>query len=424
MKNTEHNILSGNNTDIALPSPIQSIVKEFAQKCLPIEKNIYVFADEKTGAYYTECHMFASNLLKLCTIDVPLDPDEQEEYRANREIVSDNVAFDQMKIDAKEKRTFSNIVAEYDISHIPRYPIKIIGGQHRYIAIKEAHSKVINAHHGLKIYFDLTKDQRLDVQLISNTNIAVSADLYDRLQETATGPELRKWCQGVSFLDAGKDFSAKRERGSAINVRSVRSFILSYYSGKSVEPSQNFENTDTTPPVCRTGRPDPDWEHLRKGNSDMWADEGLRKAAEEFVLLDQSQLTTIEKMYKQDHKIPLVYVGKALTFSVMTAWAYVAGILQNNQVRLQRHYDLRNTTTERDPLNAAAMADGRHKSDPSNYRGLGTRSDTKERGRCVELFYLQAEKGTGITPAIVDAAIKRHFAKQAKLEQLQAEKKV
>ena len=424
MENTKHNIINGNNTDSALPSQIQSIVKEFAQKCTPSEKNIYVFVDEKTGAYYTECHMLASNLLKLCTIDVPLDPDEQEEYRANRDIVSDNVAFDQMKIDAKEKRTFSNIVAEYDISHTPRYPIKIIGGQHRYIAIKEAHSKVINTHHGLKIYFDLTKDQRLDVQLISNTNIAVSADLYDRLQETATGPELRKWCQGVSFLDAGKDFSAKRERGSAINVRAVRSFILSYYSGKSVDPSQNFENTDTTPPVCRTGRPDPDWERLRKGNSDMWSDEGLRKAAEEFVLLDQSQRTTIEKMYKQDQKIPLVYVEKALTFSVMTASAYVAGILQNNQVRLQRHYDLRNTTTERDPLNAAVMAEGRHKSDPKNYRGLGTRNDAKERGRCVELFYLQAEKGTGITSAIVDAAIKRHFAKQAKLEQLQAEKKV
>ncbi len=424
MKDTKYNIVYGNSTGSALPSQIQIMMEEFSQKCAPMEKNIYVFTDEKTGAYYAECHMVASKLLKLCTIDVPLDPDEEEQYRANREIVEDNVAFDQMKIDAKEKRTFSNIVAEYDVSHNPKYPIKIIGGQHRYIAIKEAHSKAINTHHGLKIYFDLTKDQRLDVQLISNTNIAVSADLYDRLQETAAGPELRKWCQGVGFLDAGKDFSAKRERGSAINVRAVRSFILSYYSGKSIDPSQYFENTATTPPICRTGRPDPDWERIRKGNSDMWSDEGLRKAAEEFVLLDQSQRTTIEKMYKQDQKIPLVYVEKALTFSVMTASAYVAGILQNNQVRLQRHYDLRNTTTERDPLNAAVMAEGRHKSDPKNYRGLGTRNDAKERGRCVELFYLQAEKGTGITSAIVDAAIKRHFAKQAKLEQLQAEKKV
>jgi len=37
---------------------------------------------------------------------------------------------------------------------------------------------------------------------------------------------------------------------------------------------------------------------------------------------------------------------------------------------------------------------------------------------------LQAESGKGITPAVVDAAIKRHYTKQAKLEQLKAEKKV
>jgi hypothetical protein len=55
---------------------------------------------------------------------------------------------------------------------------------------------------------------------------------------------------------------------------------------------------------------------------------------------------------------------------------------------------------------------------------LGTRSDSKERSRCVELFYIQADKGKGITPALADAAIKRHFTKQAKLEQLKAEKKV
>jgi hypothetical protein len=55
---------------------------------------------------------------------------------------------------------------------------------------------------------------------------------------------------------------------------------------------------------------------------------------------------------------------------------------------------------------------------------LGTRNDVKERGRCVELFYLQAEKGKGITPAVIDVAIKRHYTKQAKLDQLKAEKKV
>jgi hypothetical protein len=156
----------------------------------------------------------------------------------------------------------------------------------------------------------------------------------------------------------------------------------------------------------------------------MWSDEALETAARQFVRLDQAQHAAIQTMYAQDNTIDLVYEDKALTFSIMTAWAYVAGILQTNETRLQRHYDLANTTKGRDPLSAQAMAKGRHKSDSENYRGLGTRNDSKERGRCVELFYLQAEKGSGITPALVDAAIKRHYTKQAKLEQLKAEKKV
>jgi plasmid maintenance system antidote protein VapI len=156
----------------------------------------------------------------------------------------------------------------------------------------------------------------------------------------------------------------------------------------------------------------------------MFSDEQLKIAAKEFVFLDQTQRAAIENMNEQDNTIKLIYADKALTFSIMTSWAYVAGVLHSNPVRLQRHYDLRNTPKERDPLNAEAMAKGRHRSDPENYRGLGTRNDAKERGRCVELFYLQAEKGTGITPALVDAAIKRRYTKQAKLVQLQAEKKV
>ena len=109
----------------------------------------------------------------------------------------------------KNHRTFSNIVAEFDLTTNPEYPIKIIGGQHRYIAIKEAYDASINELHSIKLYFGLDKKQRLDVQLISNVNIAASTDLYDRLQETAQGPELRNWCQEVAFLDPGQDFSAK-----------------------------------------------------------------------------------------------------------------------------------------------------------------------------------------------------------------------
>lgn len=269
----------------------------------------------------------------------------------------------------------------------------------------------------------MNKEQRLDVQLISNTNIAASTDLYDRLQETASGPQLRVWAQEVGFLDPGKDFSAKGQRGSAITIRLVRSFILNYYLGTKVDPLK-FENTNTTPIICRTGKLDADWEQLRREKADFLKEKGLRTAAKEFVTLDQVQRNAIEDMYEQDNTIPSVYADKALTFAIMTAWAYVAGILQSNQQRLQKHYDLKTTIEGRDPLNAKEMAKGRHKSDPSNYRGLGTRNDPKERGRCVELFYLQAESGRGITGAVIDAAIKSHYAKQAKLEQIQAVKKV
>ena len=120
-------------------------------------------------------------------------------------------------------------------------------------------------------------------------------------------------------------------------------------------------------------------------------------------------------MRVENKKLPASYANKALTFSVMCGWAYVAGILQKNLVRLERHYNL-HQLKGLDPLNAVAMADGQHKSDPENYRGLGTRNDAKERGRCVELFFLQAEKGQGITPKVIDLAIKKYHIKQDIIE--------
>jgi hypothetical protein len=77
---------------------------------------------------------------------------------------------------------------------------------------------------------------------------------------------------------------------------------------------------------------------------------------------------------------------------VLSAWAYVAGVLSGNAKRLARHYALKDQTG-RDPLNAAALAKGRHGTDADNYRGLGYRTDAKERRRFAKLFYLQAEKG-------------------------------
>jgi hypothetical protein len=92
-----------------------------------------------------------------------------------------------------------------------------------------------------------------------------------------------------------------------------------------------------------------------------------------------------------------------------------------NDKRLQRHYDLR-LAKSKDPLNSAALAKGRHKTDPDNYRGLGYRTDAKERGRFVELFYDQAEKGEGINTSLITVAIAKYHAKQAVLDVQKAEK--
>jgi hypothetical protein len=88
---------------------------------------------------------------------------------------------------------------------------------------------------------------------------------------------------------------------------------------------------------------------------------------------------------------------------------------------LAKHYAM-HEKSHGDPLNSAALVKGRHKTDPENYRGLGTRTDAKERGRLVELFYYQAEKGDGITKNAIDVGIAKYYAKQSQLEVQRLEK--
>lgn len=394
------------------------LVDQFAKEAYPIEEaeSLLLFEDKRTGAIYFECHIKASRLVELATTDVPLDPDDQSEYRANREIVGNHVAFEKMKDDALKGRTFSNIVAEYTKTYKPKKPIKIIGGQHRFEAIKDALNEGVDENQGLKIYIDLNQKQKLDVQLISNTNIAVSPDLFDRMQETVRGPQLRDWCQEVGFLEGNQDFTDRFERGGPVSVQIVRTFILNYYAGLAVG-SQDFDSTNTTPKKSARGQHDSEWEELISARADLWADDKLKEAAKEFALLIEAQREAFEgKKGKPD------YPEKAFNMAILSAWAFVAGLLQKNTTRLHRHYSLPKLK-KKDPLNAEALAKGRHKSDPDNYRGLGYRTDPKERGRFVELFYYQAEKGDGINKRAVDVAIAKYHAKQAKLEALKLQEK-
>ncbi len=396
---------------------IEEMMNDFKLNFAPLEEELLVMTDFCTKAYYIESHLLAEKIIKLSTVDVPIDPDEQSEYRANRELVEDSNAFLKMKEDAKLGRTFSNLVAEYNLDFDQEKPLKIIGGQHRYVAIKEAlEENNINHYHNVKVYFGLDNTQRLDVQLISNTNIVVSSDLLDRMFETLKGPELRNWCQNVGLLEQGQDFADKKQKSSQITVRLARSFIMSYLEGRK-NRKKKYDRVNPVPIIARTGIIDDQWESVRTKEKKLWTDLAMIEAGKEFVKLHQKQ----KEYFEQKRKKNLEYANKAINYSTVSSWAYVAGILQDNQVRLKRHYELSNTRNI-DPLNAISLAKGRHKTDPQNYRGLGTRTDKKERGRLAEVFYLQAEKGDGITQGIVDLGIKKYHAKLANLEVIEAEK--
>jgi hypothetical protein len=398
---------------------VHQILEQFQAKFSPLEgpAKLVLLIDRRTAASFCECHVKGSTLVQLGTIDAPLDPDEQPDYRANREIRLNHPAFMKMKEDARKGRTFSNIVCEFTEEFDPSHPLKIVGGQHRFQAIEDAVSSGVDEYHGVKVYFNLDMNQRIDVQLISNTNIAISGDLFDRMQETFQGPQLRDWCQSVGLLQPNQDFADQFSRGGPISVRMARSFITNYFDGRNVDPKK-FGSTDTTPILCVSGTHDPDWESLKATVTNLWTEKKLSSAGKEFALLAKAQ----RDFFNGKARTKPDYPEKAYSAAVYSAWAYVAGVLHDNEPRLKRHFSLREPGGT-DPLNAAALAKGRHKTDSDTYRGLGYRTDAKERARFTELFFLQAEDGSGITPKNIEIAIKQYHAKQANLEVIKAKEK-
>lgn len=389
-------------------------IESFVTQFYPLERqNLVVLKDNRTQAVFIECHIAAEKLVGFGTTDVPLDAEGSPDYRANRDVVADHTAFEQMRNDALEGRRFSNIVAEF-LDDADK-PLHIIGGQHRFEALKEAFEVGINDEHGVKVYFKLDKEQRLDVQIISNTNISVSKELLDRMFETLAGAELRDWCQKCGLLDKKQDFADKPGRTNPITVKEARSFIVNYYLGRAV-PANEWSSHDTTPQLVESGKRDPKiWMETKKANPDLWADKKLKVAGKAFAELRDAQMNAF--LDKKTGKVegPADFRHKAKNLALLAGWAFIAGCLSKNTTRLKRHYGLKDKTKTKDPLRSDLLANGRHTTDPANYRGLGYRSDAKERGRFAELFWLQAEKGKGITKHTIDLAIQEYEAKQANL---------
>lgn len=414
-------VFSGFEDEMA-GSDLEEAVLSFCEQFDPIEREaIVVLVDDLTGAAFTECHVSASLIVSKGTTDVPLDPDESPEYRANRDVATSHAAFEQMKDDALKGRKFSNIVCEY--APAKAKSLEVIGGQHRFEAIAMAAGDGVDVHHGLKVYFNLTKEQRLDVQVISNTNISVPTDLLDRMYATMEGKDLRVWCQKAGLLEKGQDFADKSKRGQPMTVKEVRTFIVNFYLGKAI-PSDKFETVETAPQVVASGERHPKaWEDTLKNNPDLWIDPKLLEAGKQFAALIAAQAEHFWDSKSKKLKGKPDQIHKTKNIALLAAWAFVAGALQENDQRLQRHYALRQSKN-RDPLRADLLVKGRHTTDADSYRGLGFRSDAKERGRFTQLFWLQAEKGSGFTSAMIDSAIKGYEAKRAQLVYQESKSKI
>ena len=163
-------------------------------------------------AFYLTCHLYGKDLGENCDLGATIDTDdENESYKLNRDVLENKPAFLEMVNDALDGRGFEDIVLECDYSYREDLPLKVYGGQHRIEAIKRALVHDVNVVHGVRVYFNLNKRQKVEIALINNTSIVVSNDLLDRMSEQLVGPELREWCQQVGLLQSNQDFADRRD---------------------------------------------------------------------------------------------------------------------------------------------------------------------------------------------------------------------
>jgi hypothetical protein len=373
---------------------VEKTVKEFLQSIDTLEKGknvpIFIFQDGVKKSYYIRCAITGKTMADTIGLDARLNPESGETFRGNREIMETHNTFRRMRADAENEREFNDIIAEYIMSYLPEKPLKVWGGQHRSRAIIDAYlQKKVSRYHGFRIYVCLSKEQRIELAMISNTNIAVSNDLFDRqMEETYMGPHLRRWCVKVGLLKQGEDFPDVGSHAERITTQGARSFIVNYFKGNQAGGQVIDAELDRNvyePYLCQTGIfLDEEYQQLtEKMGSDLWTDKGLLEAAKAFARLHKAQYDAIKKS-KIDFK---VFRMKAMTPSVLTAWSYVTGLLQAHPARLQVHLTVPQPPKDApDPLNAEEMNQFRYYQDIETYRGLGTRAIMKDRQRMAQVF--------------------------------------
>jgi hypothetical protein len=377
------------------------------------EKNglkLLLLRDDRSNSFYLNCHLDSRVLSSKADLDAVLDPTESEDYKLNREIYTDTYAYRLMESDALKGRSFEDLVVEYDTSYRADRPLKVFGGQHRIMAILEAIKKDVSVVHGVRVYFGLSIEQKINIAMANNTSIAVSNDLLDRMQEDLLGADLRNWCQTVGLLDEGQNFVDRRSPEGIPTVRIARTLIVNFYLGK-----DSKEDDYHVPMVCSSG-PGLDEHYKNLRNNIDWSDKALQTMGRQFARIHKLQR---ERVLGRDTDKYIEFANKVMHPCVAASWAYAAGFLQHDTAALNNHYALADLDPPGDPLNAKALLNARLKGvDPDTYRGLGARINNVELGRMLEVFLLQATKATqrGITQKLANAAIKSYEAKKAKRE--------
>jgi len=406
------------NTNLTIPdglAPGQDLLQmanEFLENFRPYETEVggglVLYCDVKSAAYYLLCHLRASCLAQRCDLEATIDEGEEDEiYKLNRDITEDEGAYKAMEEDAKNGRTFEDMVLEYDTSYRKQKPLKVYGGQHRIRAITKAFATKVDRIHGVRVYFLLSREQKVEIATVNNTSIAVPNDLLDRMREQFLGSELRTWCQTVGLLKQNQDFADRRDP-EIPTVRVARTLIVNFYLGSSADLNAFHE-----PTVCKYGGIDDVYLRIREKVD--WKNEGLISMGKEFARLHKTQR---ERVAGRDNDNYAEFARKALSIAVLASWAYAAGLFQKHPEYLRTHYALPDSVAAPDdPLNAKALSQARMKGiDPDTYRGLGTRSGPAELGRMLEVFLVQSMKATRkkrITKELANAAIQSYEAKKA-----------
>jgi hypothetical protein len=378
---------------------ITNLVKDFFKQVTTLESihqiPVFIFQDGVTGSYYIKCSISATEAGNYCDLNAKLDASDTESFRSNRELLLTHNTYIKMEEDASAGREFNDIIVEYDVTYDAGKPLKVWGGQHRISAIRRKGAKS-NRYHGFRIYFNLSKQQRNELALISNTSMNVSNDTFDRMiEETTFGNKLREWCWKVGLLEEDEDFPDTGSRSERITVKRARSFVVNFYLGKERGQeltTDELDNNIYSPYLVETGVSiDPKYVEIMK-RENIVQDSGLLKAGQSFVTLHKVQMRTVtsEKSNINNRK---AYRNKAFIESVLCGWSYVAGLLQSHPERLENHYDVPKTTIKiPDPLNAQEMSEFKHDSDLPTYRGLGTRSSSKDRQRLAQLFLAKSRE--------------------------------